>query len=511
MHDATGIADGRSTMTSLWLDRPQRAATDPFVAGQSYDIVIVGGGLTGLCAALLLARSGQSVAVLEGRYLAAATTGNTTGKLSLLHGGQLSHVLSHNSPNVARAYIDANLEGQKWLLRYCEEHELPFQTRDAFTYAGTPEAAKRVRREYDAYRSVGLDVTLESDTELPFATYGAVRMADQAQIDPLDIIERLAVDVRARGGHVIEHTPVTDVSLAGDRVAVATSGGTIHADRVILATGTPILTRGAYFARLKPLRSYGLAFTVPGPIPQGMYLSIDNPTRSLRTAPSASGEKLVVGGNGHVVGREHSPSALVSDLENWTAEHFPGAIRTHAWSAQDYRSIDYAPYVGPIVPGDKHIFVATGFNKWGLTNAVAASVALSGRLLDGVMPWANVLYDRHATISDAPGAIALNASVGFELAKDWLGQALAHRPDHPPAEGEGVVYGEGVKPVGLCTVDGVTTKISATCSHLGGVLGWNDAEKSWDCPLHGSRFAHDGTRLEGPAPHDLEKLADAHE
>ena len=507
----TGIADGMGTMTSLWLDRPPRGATDPFVAGQSYDTVIGGGGLTGLCTALLLARSGQSVAVVEGRHLAAATTGNTTGKLSLLHGGQLSHVLKHNSLAVARAYIEANLEGQKWLLRYCEEHELPFQTRDAFSYAGTPEGADRVRREYEACRSLGLDVTLESETELPFPTYGAIRLAGQAQIDPLDIALRLAIDVRARGGHIIENTPVTDVSLAGDRVTVTTSGGTILADRVILATGTPILTRGAYFARLKPLRSYGLAFNVPGPIPQGMYLSIDNPTRSLRTAPSTSGEKLVVGGNGHVVGREHSPSSKVSDLESWTTEQFPGAVRTHAWSAQDYRSIDYAPYVGPIVPGNDHIFVATGFNKWDLTNAVAASVALSGRLLDGAMPWANVLYDRSVTLSDAPEAIALNAGVGFELAKDWLGQAMSHRPDHPPAEGEGVVYGDGLKPVGLCTVGGKTTRISAVCSHLGGVLGWNDAEQSWDCPLHGSRFTHDGTRLEGPAPHDLEQVADEHE
>ncbi len=495
-------------MKSLWLDRYRNIATDAFVAGQSYDTVIVGGGLTGLCTALLLARSGQSVAVLEGRHLAAVTTGNTTAKLSLLHGGQLSHVLGHNSLEVARAYVEANLEGQQWLLRYCEEHGLPFQTRDAFSYAGTPEGADRVRREYDACRSVGLDVTLESDTELPFATYGAVRLADQAQIDPLDIVERLAADVRARGGRIAEHTPVTDVSITGGRVAVSTEGGAVYADRVILATGTPILTRGAYFARLKPLRSYGLAFTVPGPIPQGMYLSIDLPTRSLRTAPSASGERLVVGGNGHVVGRDRSPSAQLSDLESWTLEHFPGAVQTHAWSAQDYRSLDYAPYVGPIVPGDEHVFVATGFNKWGMTNAVSASVALSGLVLDGAMSWATALYNRPVTVSDAPDAIALNAGVGFELAKEWLGQVVTHRPDHPPAEGEGVVYRQGLKPVGLCTVDGVRSKVSAVCTHLGGVLGWNDAEQSWDCPVHGSRFAHNGRRLEGPALRDLERLSD---
>ncbi|MCU1636349.1 MAG: FAD-dependent oxidoreductase [Cryobacterium sp.] len=502
-------------MKSLWLDRTQAIPTDPFVAGQSCDTIVVGGGLTGLCTALLLVRSGQSVIVLEGRHIAAVTTGNTTAKLSLLHGGQLSHVLSQNSPEVARAYLDANLEGQQWLLRYCEEHGIPVQKRDAFTYAGAPSSADRVRREFDACKSVGMNVTLESETELPYPTWGAVKLADQAQFDPLDVVEKLAGDIRSRGGRIFERARVTGVSKASRRdpgrgVTVTTALGEVHADRLILATGMPILDRGGFFARLEPHRSYALAFDVPGAIPQGMYLSVDSPTRSLRTAPRSDGEKLIVGGNGHIVGRQHPTSAQVKDLEAWTREHFPGAVRTHSWSAQDYRSLDYAPYAGPILPTEDHIFVAAGFNKWGMTNAVAAAVALSGRLLDGAMPWADVLYDRPATFTDAPHAVKLNASVAFELAKDWIGQAVSHQPSTPPAEGEGVVYRNRVKPTATCTVGGVTSSVSGSCTHLGGVLGWNDAEQSWDCPLHGSRFSHDGARLEGPAVHDLEPV-EAHE
>jgi glycine/D-amino acid oxidase-like deaminating enzyme len=501
---------------SLWLDQAPTIDTDSFEPGARYDTVIVGGGLTGLCTALLLARSGQSVVVLEARHLAAVTTGNTTAKLSLLHGGQLSHVLSHNSLEVARAYVEANREGQQWLLRYCTEHSLPFQRRDAFTYAGTPGGAESIRREFDACRKAGLDVTLETDTELPFPTYGAVRLADQAQINPLDIVEGLARDLRARGGRIVEGVRVTDVAEAGTETRVTTDHGELAAHRVVLATGTPILAKGAYFARLQPQRSYALAFTVPGAIPQGMYLSIDQPTRSLRTAESAvdgaaGGEamqQLVVGGNGHIVGREHSTKGQVRDLEAWTTTHFPGAVRTHAWSAQDYRSLDYAPYVGPIVSGNDRIFVATGFNKWGMTNAVAASVALAGRLLDGEMEWAETLYQRPASITDAADAIGLNATVGFEMAKDWVRQSLSRPPHEGPAEGEGIVYREGINPVGHCMVNGTASKVSAIYTHLGGGLGWNDAEQSWDCPLHGSRFTHDGRRLEGPALRDLEQVGD---
>ena len=176
---------------------------------------------------------------------------------------------------------------------------------------------------------------------------------------------------------------------------------------------------------------------------------------------------------------------------------------THSWSAQDYQSINRVPFVGRCARRRK-IYVATGYAKWGMTNAVAAALHLSGVILEGQMPWADQLEHRITKPAGVVSALAPNVEVAVELAKDWVQAELGALPGEPPAEGESFVgRGPGGKPEAVSTVDGQTCRLSAVCTHMGGIVRWNDAEKSWDCPLHGSRFAADGTRLEGPAVHDL--------
>ena len=305
----------------------------------------------------------------------------------------------------------------------------------------------------------------------------------------------------------MEGARVTDAETEAG-VRISTTAGELLADQLILATGSPVLDRGGYFAKLEPLRSYATAYRVPGAIPQGMYLGVDHPTRSLRTIPVDGEELLMVGGNGHVVGRADSEAGAVADLQRWTGRYFPGARATHAWSAQDYRAMDRVPYVGEMPRGGGRIYVATGYNKWGMTNGVAAALSLSARLLGGSMPWAEALASRTPRPAVVLGAVAPNAKVAATLAKDWVQAELHAVPDEPPWEGEGVV-GRGARglPEAVSTVDGVTCRVSGVCTHLGGVVRWNDAEKSWDCPLHGSRFAPGGTVLEGPAVTDLAPTA----
>lgn len=494
-------------MTSLWLDRKDTFSGDEFSQGEAYDTVVVGAGLTGLVTALLLARAGKNVLVLEARSLGAVTTGNTTAKVTLLQGTVLSRLRHQYSAKIVDAYVAANREGQAWLLRYLESGNLPFQERDAYTYAATPKGAETLREELAAALEAGVEVDYATDAGLPFPVHGAVRLRGQAQINPMDVVLALAEDVRSHGGTIVSGVRVQNVSGTGP-VTVQTDQGTVRANEVVLATGTPILNRGLYFAKLKPNRSYAAALELPDSVtpPDGMYLSVEQPVRSLRDYPVDGRRLLLVGGNGHPVGQAESEQAHLDEMLAWAGSHFPGATVTHTWSAQDYQPTNLMPFFGKLPRGRGRIFIGTGYNKWGMTNAVAASLGISADILGGNLEWANTIHHRVTSPPGAASAVALNAGVAARIAKDWGRAGLKKLPADdktPPAEGTGIVALRGRKPVARSTVNGTTCALSAVCTHLGGIVHWNDNEKSWDCPLHGSRFNSDGQLLEGPATHNL--------
>ncbi|WP_427116225.1 FAD-dependent oxidoreductase [Pseudarthrobacter scleromae] len=500
-------------MTSIWLDRSEPFTSDPFEPGGTYDTVVAGAGLTGLVTALLLARSGQNVLVLEARYPGAVTTGNTTAKVTLLQGTFLAQLARQYSEKQVQAYVDANREGQAWLLRYLDEHGVPYQRRDAYTYAASAQGTEKLREEVSAGTTAGLDLEYVRDAGLPFPVHGAVRLADQAQIHPVKVLETLVSDIRGRGGSVVGGVRLQDVTGSGP-ATVHTDHGTVTANEVVLATGIPVLDRGLYFAKLKPSRSYAAALQLQedqAP-PPGMYLSVEQPTHSLRDYDADGRRLLLVGGHGHHVGRARSEKHHLGSLLDWAGRHYPGAVATHTWSAQDYMPTNLMPFFGRFPRGKGHIHFGTGYSKWGMTNAVAAAVGISADILGGNVPWADTIHRRVTSPSGALSAVALNAGVAGKLASGW-GQLAAEglRKDKKapapapvvPAEGEGKVYSQGPKPVAVSTVDGTTCRLSAVCTHLDGILHWNDSELTWDCPLHGSRFSSDGKLLEGPATKDL--------
>lgn len=469
-------------MTSLWLDRAPTVPDDDLPGpGESLDVLVVGAGLTGLTTSLLLARAGLRVACVEARRVGAVTTGRTTGKVSLLQGTHLSRIRRHQSAEVAAAYVESNREGMEWLLRFCDDHGVDVQHRLAVTYAATDDELESVEAEHRAASELGLPVQWRDRLDVPFPHVAATVLAQQAQLDAMDVLAALVDQLRGHGGTLHQGHRVRSVSKDGRPTVRLAGGAALSAEHLVLATGTPILDRGLYFAKLEPQRSYVLALDGGEPM-DSMYLSAGSDARSVRDAP---GGKLVVGGAGHVVGRAESHLAHLDTLRSWADTWYPGTTETHHWSAQDYSSPDGVPFVGAMARGGGRIHVATGYEKWGMSNAVAAARTISSDILGDMPSWAQVLNGRSGTASGAAEVARINLGVGAALV---TGAARTVRERLPGAAAPAQASECGV--VGVCT-------------HLGGLLKWNDAEETWDCPLHGSRFTPDGEVLEGPATRPL--------
>ncbi|MCW2772513.1 MAG: dependent oxidoreductase [Nocardioides sp.] len=495
-------------LTSVWRDRnPRPDPAEPAVSGQ-WDVIVVGAGITGLTTAALLSRAGRSVLVVEARRVGSGTTGGSTAKVSLLQGTQYSRISHRHPASVLRQYADANTEAMEWVTQFCDHHRVGLQRRPAYVYATSASGVRSIRSELDALHRAGLEsATWVDEAPLPYPISGAVLMPDQRQVDPMELLDALAADATTHGAAIVEGARARRIH--GHRpVHVETEAGHASAATVVVATNMPILDRGGFFARAKPARSYGLAFRTPTQAVDGMYLSADSPSRSLRDAPDDGGSLLLIGGNGHKPGASVSEQDRIDDLRSWTLRHFPAAQETHAWSAQDYVPHHGIPYVGPILPGTDDLLVAGGYSKWGMTNGVAAALALAGRILGGHQEWAAAFEPWSSReLSGLPDGIRVNAEVGIEMTTGWIRPLLRPGAGAPPAEGEGTVRLDHVGlPTATSRVAGVERRVSAACTHLGGVVRWNDAEKSWDCPLHGSRFGPEGDVLEGPATCGLRRL-----
>lgn len=502
-------------MTSLWhMTGPRIVAfgphgTEGWREGERFDTVVVGAGLTGITMALLLVRAGQRVLVLEARTAGAVTTGNTTGKVSLLQGNVLSEIRRHSGDEVVKAYVEANREGSAWLLRQLESRGVATERRTAYTFATTQNGTGLLERELEASLIAGVPAEWTSDAGVPFPITGALRLDSQAQIHPMIVLAELAAELHERGGRLVERCRVHDVDTSPHGVDIMTSLGRVEADACVHATGTPILDRGMFFARLEPSRSFVCAYPMSTEaIPNGMHISIDSPHRSLRSAEDPSGRPLLlVGGGSHVTGRDDDTRHLLSEIDDWTHEWFTAGARSIWWGAQDYRRHSRLPFAAALAGAHGRVYAATGYNKWGMTNAIAAALTLAADILGEAPGWARTLREHQIGFADAGETLRAGVAVAGRLAGDWADtEIVGPAVDRVKVEeGEGEIARDGVSPVAVARVGGRVCRVSGVCTHMGGILHWNAAERSWDCPLHGSRFSPDGSLLEGPAVSDLEQ------
>jgi glycine/D-amino acid oxidase-like deaminating enzyme len=487
---------------SLWRDGTATTHA-PLDGDRRAHVVVVGAGIAGLTTALELARAGTEVVVLDARTVGAGTTGRTTAKVSALQGTIYRQITATHGVEAAQRYAAAQLAALRWIANEIgvDEVACEWQRRPAITYAASPEDRSTIEEEVAAATAAGLPVELVDDVDLPFPTYGAARLADQAQFHPQEYLEALADQVIAHGGTIHEHTNVTGVH-PFRQAHVDTERGTVHAEHLVVTTLLPITEHGMFFARAEPRASYAMALRVAGEPPAGMYLSSGSPTRSLRTVWTGDETLLLVGGNGHVVGRQAPTLDQYQDLLDWSTEHFTVTDVVARWSAHDYVSVDHLPFIGPAWPGLTHLQVATGFGKWGMTNGTVAGILLADRILGrsdrSRVKWSSLFDPGRVAAKSVPGLAKLNGEVAVNLVKGWV------RPEAPAGpDGQGRRRRSGLHPTGQVDTAAGPAEGSVVCTHLGGVCTWNDGDRTWDCPLHGSRFAADGTVLDGPASKPL--------
>ena len=490
---------------SLWMETGGESAYPPLTGEPRVDVAVVGAGMTGVVAAVLLKEAGATVALVDSRRVAAGVTGFTTAKVSSLHGTIYDSLTSSFGEDGARAYGEANEAALAWIAEQVTARgiDCDFRRRDNYTYAAEESSRETVEKEAEAAIRLGLPAAFVEDVPLPYPVAGAVRFADQAEFHPRKFLLALAATIPGGGSHVFEDSRVTSID-DGNPCRVEAEGGAVVADHVVVATHFPIVDRSLAFARIHPERSYCLAARIAGEPPEGMFISADSPTRSVRAHSSPEGTWLIVGGEGHKVGQAPDTDDRYRHLADFANEHWDVTEIEYRWSTQDNMSVDGVPLVGKATPISRRLYIATGYAKWGLTNGTAAAMILADAILGRENPWASTFAsNRFKPLAGGKDFVKENLNVATRFVGDRLTKGAGSLADL--ARGEGmIVRHEGERVAAYRDEDGGLHAVSPVCTHLACHVTWNRAERSWDCPCHGSRFDVDGRVLQGPAVRDLE-------
>ena len=429
-------------MPSIWRESAELPRFAPLQGNLRTQVLIVGGGMTGVLCAHMLRERGVDCALAETEHLAWGTTGDTTAKLTVQHGLLYHKLLRQRGREGALTYLRLQQAALERYRTLCEHIDCDFVTEENYVY--NLNDRKTLRAELAALQSLEVPARLEEKPPLPMPTAGAVGIPEQARFHPLKFLSAITP-----GLPIYEHTKVLEL-LPGKAV---TNHGTVTADKIILATHFPILNKhGGYFVKLYQHRSYVLALENVPPI-EGMYVDDSGTGLSFRR----SGDLLLLGGGGHRTGKT---GGGWQELERFVAKHWPQATVRARWAAQDCMSLDGMPYVGRYSADTPHLLVATGFNKWGMTNAMASAMVLCDLVQGKPHPAAALLE---------PSRSILRPQLAANL---WESTVNLLTPTAP------------------------------RCPHLGCALKWNEQEHSWDCPCHGSRFDEGGHLLDGPATAD---------
>lgn len=429
-------------MGSIWehQDRPKHFS--PLTKNITTDTLIVGGGMAGILCAYMLCERGVNCVLLEQKEICSGVTGNTTAKITFQHGLIYNDLVNKFGHAVAQSYLDAHKNALEEYTNLCRNIDCDFEKKDSFVYALSDGA--KIKKEVLALKGLGVDAELCKSADLPFKVAGAIRVKGQAQFHPLKFAYHIAKDLP-----IYENTKAREF-LPGK---VKTDNAEISYKKLIIATHFPILNKhGGYFIKMHQHRSYVLALSGAQNV-DALYVDEDDKGLSFRPY----GDLLLLGGGSHRTGKQ---GGGYRELEEFAMRHYPQAKIVGKWATQDCMTLDSIPYIGQYSKSTPNIYVATGFNKWGMTSSMVA---------------ANLLAD-------------LVCGKENELADVFSPSRSIFHPQLAVNIFESMV--------------GILTPTVPRCPHLGCALKYNRQEHSWDCPCHGSRFSEEGKLLNNPATDD---------
>lgn len=487
----------------------------PLSGSASADVCVIGAGLAGLLVAHRLLETGRSVIVLDQHAVGAGETSRTTAHLTAVLDWRYHELASMHGLLGARLLAQSHTAAIRFLeeLALREQIECDFRRVGGFLYRSAgdcdPTAVRdELEREQQAASDAGLACSLVDCLDLPLPAGPALHFPDQAQFEPMRFLNGVARSVVERSGRILAPARAVRVERTDPCRVHCDGGRSVSAKYVVVATNTPVNDIVTMHTKQAPYRTYAVACPIAtGEVPPGLFWDTADPYHYVRTAPGTNGTALlIVGGEDHKVGQESHPERRWARLEHWLRERFPTARATaFRWSGQVLEPADGIGYVGRN-PGDENVFIVTGHSGNGTTYSAIAALLIPDLIEGRDNAWWE-LYDP-ARKPTAPRAIARFARENANVAQhygDWLTGGDVRSADQIPP-GHGAVVRRGIHKLAVYVdARGQVHERNARCTHLGCVVGWNDAEKSWDCPCHGSRFDAFGRVLVGPAVRDLEE------
>ncbi len=475
------------------------------------DIAIIGGGITGISTAQLLKKQGFSVAVLEAKKVGKGTTADSTGNLYCTIDQTLSSLQSKYDTEEVQKIVDSRKEAVDLIEKNVNESEIDcdFKRVPMFLYSANEENSEKISNEYDTMVTCDLSVKAADREEILIDYANAVKLTHQAQFNPLRYVQGLAKSIRDECCKIYEDTRVTDIKEEDDNVILKTDHGNINAKYAVHATHTPKGVRLLYHTVLGPYREYGIAAKINSDdFPEGIFWGYfgKGDKYSLRTYTHDAENFIIAVGQPHKVGQAEDNEQKIKTLISFLKQHIDVGEITHKWGGQHYRPADKIPYIGKRY-GDSRIYLATGFSTDGLVYGTLAGMLLSDAIAGEENRYAELYKASRFTPAKSVKKFAEeNLNTVTEVAKDLFSSGDLEELKRLKI-GEGKVFAKSGHKIAVNkNEDGELIMHSAFCTHLGCIVHWNDAEDTWDCPCHGSRFDQEGCILEGPAMHPLSEI-----